>query len=79
MDIWRTNHYTFNNEEKSVLSKAKVLFDTLSDNLLYSADDYYELDDFYLSQDDLELIRNALTALTETSSIVTHDNVITAD
>ena len=79
MDVWRTNHYTFNNEEKSTLSKAKALFDTLSDNLLYSADDYYELDDFNLTQDDLELIRNALAALTKTSSIVTHDNVMTAD
>ena len=79
MDVWRTNHYTFNNEEKNTLGKAKALFDTLSDNLLYSADDYYELDDFNLSQDDLELIRNALAALTETSSIVTHDNVMTAD
>ena len=79
MDVWRTNHYTFNNEEKNTLGKAKALFDTLSDNLLYSADDYYELDDFNLNQDDLELIRNALAALTETSSIVTHDNVMTAD
>ena len=79
MNVWRTNQYTFNDEEKNTLSKAKTLFDTLSDNLLYSADDYYELDDFNLSQDDLELIRNALTALTETLSIVTHDNVMTAD
>lgn len=79
MNVWRTNQYTFDAEEKSILSKAKILFETLSDNLLYSADDYYELDDFNLSQDDLELIRNALTALIETSSIVTHDNVMTAD
>lgn len=79
MNVWRTNQYTFDAEEKSILSKTKILFETLSDNLLYSADDYYELDDFNLSQDDLELIRNALTALIETSSIVTHDNVMTAD
>lgn len=79
MNVWRTNQYTFNEEEKNVLSKAKILFEALSDNLLYSADDHYELDDFNLSQDDLELIRNALTALIETSSIVTHDNVMTAD
>lgn len=79
MNVWRTNQYTFDAEEKSVLSKAKILFEALSDNLLYSVDDYYELGDFNLSQDDLELIRNALTALIETSSIVTHDNVMTAD
>lgn len=79
MYVLKTNHYHFNEEEKSVLSKAKILFEALSDNLLYSADDYYELDDFNLSQDDLELIRNALTALIETSNIVTHDNVMTAD
>lgn len=79
MNVWKTNHYSFNNEEKNTLNKAKTLFDTLSDNLLYSADDYYELDDFNLNQDDLELIRNALTALTEASSIVTHDNMMTAD
>lgn len=79
MNVWRTNQYTFDAEEKSVLSKAKILFEALSDNLLYSADDYYKLDDFNLSQDNLELIRNALTALIETSSIVTHDNVMTAD
>lgn len=79
MNVWRTNQYTFDEEEKNVLSKAKILFEALSDNLLYSADDYYELDDFNLSQDDLELIRNALTALIETSSIITHDNVMTAD
>lgn len=79
MNVWRTNQYTFDTEEKSILSKAKILFEALSDNLLYSADDYYKLGDFNLSQDDLELIRNALTALIETSSIVTHDNVMTAD
>ena len=79
MNVWRTNQYTFDDEEKNTLSKAKALFDTLSDNLFYSADNYYKLDDFNLSQDDLELIRDALTALTKTSSIVTHDNVMTAD
>ena len=79
MNVWRTNQYSFNDEEKSILSKAKTLFEALSDNLLYSADDYYELDDFNLNQDDLELIRNALTALVNASSIVTHDNVMTAD
>ena len=79
MNIWRTNQYTFTEEEKNTLSKAQTIFDTLSDNLLYSADDYYELDILNLSQDDLELIRSALTALIETSSIVTHDNVMTAD
>lgn len=79
MNVWRTNQYTFDAEEKNILSKAKTLFEALSDNLLYSADDYYELDDFNLSQDDLELIRNALTALVNASSIVTHDNAMTAD
>ena len=79
MNVWRTNQYTFDDEEKNTLSKAKALFDTLSDNLFYSADNYYKLDDFNLSQDDLELIRDVLTALTKTSSIVTHDNVMTAD
>ena len=79
MNVLRTNQYSFNDEEKNILSKAKTLFEALSDNLLYSADDYYELDDFNLNQDDLELIRNALTALVNASSIVTHDNVMTAD
>lgn len=79
MYILRTNHYKFNEEEKKTLSKAKILFEALSDKLLYSADDYYELDNFNLSQDDLDLIHNALTALTETSDIITHDNIMTAD
>ena len=79
MNIWRTNQYTFSEEEKNTLSKAQTIFDTLSDCLLYSADDYYELDNFNLSQDDLDLIHNALTALTETSDVVTHDNIMTAD
>ena len=79
MNVWRTNQYSFNDEEKSILSKAKILFEALSDNLLYSADDYYELDTLNLTQCDLELIRNALTALVNASSIVTHDNVMTAD
>ena len=79
MNVWRTNQYSFNDEEKNILSKAKTLFEALSDNLLYSADDYYELDDFNLNQDDLELICNALTALVNASSIVTHDHVMTAD
>lgn len=79
MNIWRTNQYTFSEEEKNTLSKAQTIFDSLSDNLLYSADDYYELDDFNLNQDDLELIRNALTALVNASNIVTHDHVMTAD
>lgn len=75
MNVWRTNQYTFDDEEKNTLSKAKALFDTLSDNLLYSADDYYELDDFNLSQDDIELICNALSALIDASDIVTHNYV----
>ena len=79
MNVWRTNQYTFDAEEKSILSKAKTLFEALSDNLLYSADDYYELDTLNLTQCDLELIRNALTALVNASSIVTHDHVMTAD
>ena len=79
MNVWRTNQYTFDAEEKSVLNKAKTLFEALSDNLLYSADDYYELDTLNLTQCDLELIRNALTALVNASNIVTHDNVMTAD
>ena len=79
MYILRTNHYKFNEEEKKTLSKAKILFEALSDKLLYSADDYYKLDNFNLSQDDLDLIHNALTALTETSDVVTHDNIMTAD
>lgn len=79
MNIWRTNQYTFSEEEKSILSKAKTLFEALSDNLLYSADDYYELDTLNLTQCDLELIRNALTALVNASSIVTHDLVMAAD
>ena len=76
MNVWRTNQYTFDEEEKNTLSKAKTLFDTLSDNLLYSADSYYKLDNFELSQDDLEVICNALSALTEVSEVVTHDNVM---
>lgn len=79
MYVLRTNHYKFNEEERKTLSRAKILFEALSDILFYSANDYYELDNFNLSQDDLELIRNALTALTETSDVVTHDNVTTAD
>ena len=79
MNVRRTNQYTFTEEEKNILSKAKIIFEALSDNLVYSADNYYELDNFNLSEDDLELIRNALTALVEASDIVTHDNVMTAD
>ena len=79
MNVWRTNKYTFDDEEKNTLSKAKILFEALSDILFHSADDYYELDNFNLNQDDLDLINNALTALAETSDIVTHDNMITAD
>ena len=79
MYILRTNHYKFNEEEKKTLSKAKILFEALSDKLLYCAVDYYELDNFILSQVDLDLIHNALTALTETSDVVTHDNIMTAD
>lgn len=79
MNIWRTNQYTFTEEEKNTLSKALTIFDSLSDYLLYSADDCYELDILNLTQSDIELVRNALTALIETSSVVTHDNVMTAD
>lgn len=79
MYVLRTNHYHFNEEEKKILGQAQIIFNALSDNLLYSADSYYELDDFNLSQDDLELIRNALTALVEASDVITHDNVMSAD
>ena len=79
MYVLRTNHYHFNEEEKKILRQAYDIFDKLSDNLVYSADNYYELDNFNLSEDDLELIRNAFSALIEASDIVTHDNVMTAD
>lgn len=79
MNVLITNQYTFTEEEKSILSKAKIIFEALSDYLLYSADDCYELDILNLTQSDLELIRNALTALIETSSVVTHDHGMTAD
>ena len=79
MNIKRTNQYTFTEEEKNILSKAKIIFETLSDYLLYSEDDCYELGILNLTQSDIELIRNALTALVNASSIVTHDHVMTAD
>ena len=79
MNIKRTNQYTFTEEEKNIFSKVKIIFDTLSDYLLYSEDDCYELDNLNLTQSDIELIRNALTGLIETPSIVTHYNVTMAD
>ena len=79
MNIKRTNQYTFTEEEKNILSKVKIIFETLSDYLLYSEDDCYELGILNLTQSDIELIRNALTGLIETSNIVTHYNVTMAD
>lgn len=79
MNIKRTNQYTFTEEEKNILSKVKTIFETLSDYLLYSEDDCYELGILNLTQSDIELIRNALTGLIETPSIVTHYNVTMAD
>ena len=79
MNIKRTNQYTFTEEEKNIFSKVKIIFDTLSDYLLYSEDDCYELDNLNLTQSDIELIRNALIGLIETPSIVTHYNVTMAD
>ena len=79
MNIKRTNQYIFTEEEKNILSKAKIIFETLSDYLLYSEDDCYELGILNLTQSDIELIRNALTGLIETPSIVTHYNVTMAD
>ena len=79
MNIKRINQYTFTEEEKNILSKVKIIFETLSDYLLYSEDDCYELDNLNLTQSDIELIRNALTGLIETPSIVTHYNVTMAD
>ena len=79
MNIKRTNHYIFTEEEKNILSKVKIIFETLSDYLLYSEDDCYELDNLNLTQSDINLIRNALTGLIETPSIVTHYNVTMAD
>ena len=79
MNIKRINQYTFTEEEKNILSKVKIIFETLSNYLLYSEDDCYELDNLNLTQSDIELIRNALTGLIETPSIVTHYNVTMAD
>lgn len=79
MIIKRTNQYTFTEEEKNILSKVKIIFETLSIYLLYSEDDCYELGILNLTQSDIELIRNALTGLIETPSIVTHYNETMAD
>lgn len=73
MNVWKINHYSFNNEEKDTLRKARTIFDNLHGHLLYSANDYYKLDNFNLSQDDIKLICNALSALTEASDIITHN------
>ena len=79
MIIKRTNQYTFTEEEKNILSKAKIIFETLSDYLIYSEDDCYELGILNLTQSDIELICSALTGLIETPSIVTHYNETMAD
>lgn len=79
MIIKKTNQYTFTEEEKNILSKVKIIFETLSDYLVYSDDDCYELGILNLTQSDIELIRNALTGLIETPSIVTHYNETMAD
>ena len=79
MNIWRTNQYTFTEEEKNILSKVKNIFEALSAYLLYSEDDCYELDNLNLTQSDIELIHSALTGLIETPSIVTHYNETMAD
>ena len=79
MNIKRTSQYTFTEEEKNILSKVKNIFEALSIYLLYSEDDCYELDNLNLTQSDIELIRNALTGLIETPSIVTHYNETMAD
>lgn len=79
MIIKKTNQYIFTEEEKNILSKAKIIFETLSDYLLYSEDDCYDLGILNLTQSDIELIRNALTGLIETPSLVTHYNVTMAD
>lgn len=79
MYVLKTNHYKFNEEEKKVLNQAHDIFGKLLDNLIYSADNYYELDSFNLSEDNIELIRDAISALVEASDIVTHSNVMTAD
>ena len=79
MNIKRINQYTFTEEEKNILSKVKTIFETLSDYLLYSEDDCYELGILNLTQSDIELIHNALTGLIETPSLVTHYNVTMAD
>ena len=79
MNIKRINQYTFTEEEKNILSKVKNIFEALSVYLLYSEDDCYELDNLNLTQSDIELIRNALTGLIETPSIITHYNVTMAD
>lgn len=79
MIIKKTNQYTFTEEEKNILNKAKIIFEALSVYLLYSEDDCYELGILNLTQSDIELIRNALTGLIETPSIVTHYNETMAD
>lgn len=79
MYVLKTNHYTFNEEEKKILRQAHGIFDKLLDDLFYSADDYYELDDWILNREDIEIIRNSLFALVEAQEIVTHDHVIVAD
>ena len=79
MIIKKTNQYIFTEEEKNILSKAKIIFETLSIYLLYSEDDCYELGILNLTQSDIELIHSALTGLIETPSIVTHYNETMAD
>lgn len=79
MIIKKTNQYIFTEEEKNILSKAKIIFETLSIYLIYSEDDCYELGTLNLTQSDIELIHSALTGLIETPSIVTHYNETMAD
>lgn len=69
MYVSRTNHYTFTDEEKKALRKVRTIFNSLSNNLFYSADDYYKLDNFNLNHNDINIICNALSALVNASDI----------
>lgn len=78
MYIQRTNHYSFNEEERKALHTMESILDTLSDGITYGRDDHYRADNFHVNKEDIESMSRLVEALIGADFLTIEDNTMVA-
>lgn len=79
MYIQRTNHYTFNEEEKRALHTVGNILDILSNAMTEAKRDYCVADNYNINEEDINQAELLMSMLIDAQSIVFDENVMVAD